>query len=117
MLLLAFVCQLCPEIFRIFVQPETCNLAVETNKDKNKDVIMDVSADTADQSLLVTQSSSQHFSTTASELMDVTAASVTTAEGKTQSLYIENLRSVYNNNLVDQLLSSCMRNHIWKGLW
>jgi len=69
---------------------------------------MDVSADTADQSLSVTQSSSQHSSTTASELMDVTAPSVTTAEGKTQSLY--------NNNLVGQLLSSCMRNHIWKGL-
>ena len=75
---------------------------------------MDVSADTADQSLLVTQSSSQHSSTTTSELMDVTAPSVTTAEGRTQSLYIENLRSLYNNN---QFFSSCMRNHIWTGLW
>jgi len=76
-----------------------------------------MSADISDQSLLATRSSSEHSSTTASELMDVTAASVATAEGKTQSLYIENLRSLYNNNLVDQLLSSCMRNHIWKGLW
>jgi len=57
---------------------------------------MDVSADNADQSLLVTQSSSEHSSTTASELMDVTAASVATAEGITQSLYIENLRSPYS---------------------
>jgi len=80
---------------------------------------MDVSADTADQSLSVTQSSSQHSSTTASELMDVTAPSVTTAEGKTKFVwrtYVHRTRG-YNNNLVDQFLSSYMRNHIWKGLW
>jgi len=66
---------------------------------------MDVSADTADQSLLVTQSSSQHSSTTASELMDVTVASVTTAEGKTQSLYGELTFTVLEGTITTLLIS------------
>jgi len=53
-------------------------------------------ADIAAQSLSVTQSSSQHSSTTASELMDVIAPSVTTAEGIKRKVCMENLRSPYS---------------------